>query len=284
MTPSMAQIPDQLLVEKTVDAVHKISQSVEETVTNEAIARWLAAPNPSENHNRALDERHSNTGLWCLESTQYRQWKAKSNSCLWLHGIPGCGKTVLSSTMIEDLQHDGYTVIFFYFDFNNKEKQSFENMVRSLIWQLYRRNETCRWHLNQLYLSCDAGRDQPQLKDLIETCESMTNVVENLKVVLDALDECETRDQLLDWLASVGPNALQVLLTSRELDDIKSSFADWIPPTAVMPIQSTHVNEDIRLFIRSNLLDRKDFRQRWEDVPSVYEEMETKLMEKADGM
>ena len=210
--------------------------------------------------------------------------EGKVNLCLWLHGIPGCGKTVLSSTIIEDLQKSGYIVLYFYFDFKDEAKQSFEKMVRSLIWQVYRHNEKSREHLDQLYSSCSAGDDQPQLKSLIETFESMTDEVENLKIVLDALDECVTRRQLLDWLACAGPKGLQVLLTSRELDEIKSSLTDWIPSVAIMPIQPTRVNEDIRSLVRRTLSDDRELRRQWQGMPGVHERMEIKLMEKADGM
>ncbi|KAG9230959.1 hypothetical protein BJ875DRAFT_339163, partial [Amylocarpus encephaloides] len=56
-------------------------------------------------------------------------------------GIPGCGKTILSSTVTEDILNTyandpGIVVAYFYFDFTDKEKQKSELMVRSLISQL----------------------------------------------------------------------------------------------------------------------------------------------------
>jgi len=71
--------------------------------------------------------------LWFLESEQYAKWKASPSSFLWLHGIPGCGKTILSSTVIEDiLQHctndPGKAAAYFYFDFKDPQKQSSELM------------------------------------------------------------------------------------------------------------------------------------------------------------
>ena len=70
----------------------------------EKIERWLSPPNPSTNYNRALQQRQEGTGLWFLQSHVYTQWKIQRNSTLWLYGIPGCGKTILSSTIIEDLE------------------------------------------------------------------------------------------------------------------------------------------------------------------------------------
>lgn len=47
---------------------------------------------------------------------------------MWLYGIPGCGKTILSSSIIQDTiqrSNDDPTnaVAFYYFDFNEIQKQ-----------------------------------------------------------------------------------------------------------------------------------------------------------------
>jgi DNA replication protein DnaC len=63
---------------------------------------------------------------------------------LWIYGIPGCGKTILSSAIIENLRASlgSQFVLYFYFDFNNTAKQSLQNMIRSLISQLYTKNDS----------------------------------------------------------------------------------------------------------------------------------------------
>jgi hypothetical protein len=99
-----------------------------------AIFRWLSPPNPSTNLQKGLKLRQADTGLWFLESEQYAEWKASPSSFIWLHGIPGCGKTILSSIVIEDvLQHcmdnPGKAAAYFYFDFKDLQKQSSELMM-----------------------------------------------------------------------------------------------------------------------------------------------------------
>jgi hypothetical protein len=68
------------------------------------VIRWLAPFNVSFNLNKAIKARHPGSGRRLLESKAYTTWKKSDNSFLWLHGIPGCGKTILASTVIEDLQ------------------------------------------------------------------------------------------------------------------------------------------------------------------------------------
>src|ERR1700733_4820680 len=85
----------------------------------EKIERWLSPPNPSTNYNKALQQRQDGSGLWFLKINAFAKWKKKENSFLWLYGIPGCGKTILSSTIIEDLKRTlpRQSLLYFYFDF-----------------------------------------------------------------------------------------------------------------------------------------------------------------------
>ena len=67
------------------------------------IKQWLAAPDTSSNHNAARKKRQPTTGEWFTESKEFHQWKTEPASFLWLHGIPGCGKSVLCSTIIQNV-------------------------------------------------------------------------------------------------------------------------------------------------------------------------------------
>ncbi|CAC9889568.1 unnamed protein product, partial [Aureobasidium pullulans] len=95
----------------------------------------------SVDYRNASDLRHPNTGLWFLESDSYRRLKTTPATHLWLRGIPGSGKSVIASTIIEDLQKDkdvvsGSAVVYFFFSFSDASKQTLEHMLRSLIYQL----------------------------------------------------------------------------------------------------------------------------------------------------
>jgi hypothetical protein len=96
---------------------------------------------PSTNYQKGLKLRQADTGLWFLESEQYAEWKASPSYFIWLHGIPVCGKTILSSTIIEDvlqrcMNNPGKATAHFYFDFKDLQKQASELMVKSLVTQL----------------------------------------------------------------------------------------------------------------------------------------------------
>lgn len=254
---------------------------------NQQIDKWLSPPDPSTNLNKAKDLRHPDTGLWFLQSEQYKDWKEEACTSLWLHGLPGCGKTILSSFIIEDLKQNSTksTLLYFFFDFNDSNKQSFEKMLRSLISQAYYQCKSARKYLDQLYAAYDDGRKQPEIKSLIATFCSMMEVSKNARVLLDALDQCDIklRKDLLDWLVSLPTVKLHLILTSRKEYDIETALVKWIAAGSIVPILTDPVDEDIRTVIRFRLANDEGL-QRWQSRKAVCEEIETKLMEKADGM
>ena len=67
------------------------------------VRTWLSPLDPSINFNRALKQRHQGSGQWLIQGDKYSAWKNEQSSFLWLYGIPGCGKTILSSTVVENL-------------------------------------------------------------------------------------------------------------------------------------------------------------------------------------
>jgi hypothetical protein len=241
------------------------------------IKSWLDPPDASTNHIQARKEHHQDTGVWFLTSERYTQWKAKLCNALWLHGIPGCGKTILSSTVIENLETSckasNDVLLYFYFNFNDSKKQSFDSMVRSLVFQLYHIQQTSRSYLEQLHFSCRKGHKQPQHGQLLATLHTM----------LHNADECRTRKELQSWLASPEAQGLQLFLTSRKEDEIESSVSSWLAPASIVPIRQGPVDNDIRAFIHSKMGEDEEL-QRWQDAPDVCTEIESKLMEKAGGM
>ena len=73
-----------------------IKESMEETKRREereAVLNWLRCADPTVKHlaSRRLHQPGSNG--WVLESDDFKQWRDNPGEALWLHGIPGAGKT-----------------------------------------------------------------------------------------------------------------------------------------------------------------------------------------------
>ncbi|RYP75133.1 hypothetical protein DL771_002594 [Monosporascus sp. 5C6A] len=278
-------------VEQTVHEIRYDVKDVAFEQRGEKIERWLLPSDPSTNYNKALQQRQKGTGLWFLQNDAFTNWRRQRNSFLWLCGIPGSGKTILSSTIVEDLKRSlPDQLLYFYFDFNDTGKQILESMVRSLISQLYCTCEDALEQLDSLFSSCDDGRRQPSCESLCKVLLQMMEQAKEVWVVLDALDECNTRkgpptEGLLSWIRDLlnsEQRNVHLLVTSRPEQDIKLGLSDLAHNNTV-PIQSGLIGDDIRGYIRARVREGDDLK-RWRSHPDIQDEIETRLMQKANGM
>lgn len=281
-------------IENIRGGVNKISEgftNLQISERHEKVHRWLSAPDPSSNYNKALKHRYANTGDWFLKSDVYQDWLLNPNSRLWLYGIPGCGKTILSSTIIQRIFSECQTranaaVLYFYFDFNDIQKQHTEHLIRSLIVQLSSQQKGLPHVLESLYSLCMDGECQPAYDTLLLTLQEIMRGFVETYLILDALDECLERHELLD---SIGELALwndanvHILITSRREKDIEELMEPLCGDNSTVPIQSMLVNADIRAYIHGRLQTDRTLK-RWRDRPEIRSEIENKLMDKADGM
>ena len=208
---------------------------------------------------------------------------------MWLYGIPGCGKTILSSIILQNMLDYHHTksnsaVIFFYFDFNDIGKRRNEKMIRSLISQL---SKYCAKSLIQdLYASCLNGSRQPTEELLLNTLHQMIVTLRDTYIILDALDECDNRNDLLTSLEQIiswKDVNLHTIVTSRKEYDIEEILASLTDTEKRISIQSKLVDADIRTYVHDRLqIDRK--LSKWQKMPKIQSEIEDTLIRKAGGM
>lgn len=254
----------------------------------EKIAEWLSPPDPSTNLNHARELHQSGTGQWLLDSDKYKLWKATPGSFLWLYGIPGCGKTIISSTVVADLQDRKATaqsLLYFYFNFTDASKRLTENAVRSLADQLYHTSACTRGVLNTLFEACK--EQQPSPRRLQVAFQDMLNECKEVWIVLDGLDECDTRSQydangIMPWLTNMKKSSknIHLLVTSRPEQDIKFVIEEWAAPTQIISLQSDLVADDIGAYIKTKV----DQMNRWRSRPDIQDLVKNTLKAKADGM
>ncbi|XP_014553175.1 hypothetical protein COCVIDRAFT_75541, partial [Bipolaris victoriae FI3] len=255
------------------------------------ICSWLSAPDPSTNYHKAHKQRQAETGLWLLDSACFARWKASGASRLWLYGIPGCGKTILSSTVIEHLlQHchvdASMVTAYFYFDFNDTQKQDPELMLRSLLRQLLQRSIMIPKGVDALFSACENGQRQPSLHALLELTLQVMRQFTHAYIVLDALDECTQRQELMCMLETVAAWQLEnrhILMTSRKERDIESSLESYIKEEDTICLQRDVVDSDIRRYVQQRLSDDKTL-TKWNKDAAIRQEIEAALMQGACGM
>ena len=251
---------------------------------------WLSPSDPSTNFNAAKEKRHGGTGEWFINSAAFNKWKSGSRRHLWLHGLAGCGKTVLTSAILDHLhgnQTDFCVCLDFFFDFRDKEKQHLDHLLRSLTYQLYSRCPDSQKELDSLLTLHEDGRKQPTTESLSKIIHFMMQRAPRLHIILDALDECTTRRELLNWMKTLSASEfanVHLIATSRREDELESGLSEWIERENMMAIDSDLVNDDIRSYIKARLQNSKEFQKRWDSKPDVLEEIESVIGEKSHGM
>ncbi|KAL9567351.1 hypothetical protein ACKAV7_008593 [Fusarium commune] len=211
-------------------------KSLSSSVHDDAISRWLNPADPSLDHNKAREACHSGTGRWLLNNPKYLTWKSQMNSFLWLNGNSGRGKTILSSTVIEDIRNSpvpqlgNCAILYFYITFTDSQKQSLDAILRSLISQLYHNRPESRHPAISLHSKCNDGSSQATVQQLKSTFRDMLSVAGEVFILIDALDEYQNRStqryELLTWIESFHdePVNTHLLVTSRPEHDIKTSL------------------------------------------------------------
>ncbi|KAJ5503361.1 NACHT nucleoside triphosphatase [Penicillium fimorum] len=275
-------------VQQTAVATKATTDSIRSDLYSDKIIRWLCPPDPSTNVNQARTVRHEGTGAWLLENPAFQSWYLGSHRHLWLHGLAGCGKTVLSAIVLDYLtkETDGL-ILSFFFDFNDIAKQTLEGMLRSLAFQLYQSRVESAIHLDALFQVHQNGKDQPTTKALCVVVLKMLIAQSKVYIVLDALDESKTRNDAIEWIKDVVSKPelahVQLLLTGRP----ESEFLRHIPPLIgnenCQPLNQSAVNSDIRSWVSAQLSRRHDFIEK--HLPrDLLEEIRRKVGDGADGM
>ena len=173
-------------------------------------------------------------------------------------------------------------MVYFYFSFNDREKQSAENCILSLLSQLGSRTENGRDQLQELHKRCSNGTARPSLPTLLRALKNLIESYDSTRIVIDALDECRTRPVLLIFLRNIldwNIDKLHVLATSRNERDIAEFFDNSLIDK--VSIQNKLVDVDIGIHV----LDVLEHDERLKGLPNqTKDKIHSTLLEGAGGM
>jgi hypothetical protein len=276
------------VVRAVQEGVKDVTKALEKMTISERhkrILKWLNITDPSVNHNAARLKHEPTTGDWLLESELLTTWKEAKRDSLWLYGKPGAGKTILCSTLIEHVKSlctgdstDRYA--YFYFDFSDAQKQNFSNMLCSFVGQLSAARVS--EEVDELYKSCNEGQRQPCVDDLVKILVALCSGSHRTYVIVDAMDECTERKQLLTFLCTIIQTdviQVNVLVTSREEQDISESLSAVVAKS--VNLECAGLDADIERYISKCLDNDSDWQN---DTSEVKEEIREALLKGAHGM
>ncbi|KAI8417164.1 hypothetical protein FOFC_03477 [Fusarium oxysporum] len=224
-------------VSRWSDELNKITDQLDKTKRRE-ILQWLSKEPYRKHHQLIREGILEGTGQWLLSDPVYIQWKEESaSSILWLHGIPGSGKSKLVSLVVEDAvvafeKHQQAPPAYFYCSRSPAEpaRADPEAILASIARQL-----SCLKPGHALLQPTIAVYDTHEEEGfaaeslrLHETCKLIVRLSENypmLTIILDALDECNpaTRESLLSAMEDIlreSPCLVKIFVSSRDDQDI----------------------------------------------------------------
>ncbi|KAJ9155746.1 1-alkyl-2-acetylglycerophosphocholine esterase [Pleurostoma richardsiae] len=231
--------------------------------TRAQVLRAISTIPYGAHHKVASKGRLAGSGQWLLSKPAYRQWRrSSSSSVLWLHGIPGSGKTKLTSLVVDELRgHEHIAYFYCIRDPAEPQRAQCDKVLGSLVRQL-----------------ASLGVDKPILPPVVEhykdaiagfsgfddqawTTDECADVLLQLVaeypaviLILDALDEMnqEDRQELLDVLSRIlqeSSTLIKVFISSRDNQDI----ALYLRGTPNVYIEADDNAEDISSFIENRL-------------------------------
>ncbi|RYN35548.1 hypothetical protein AA0114_g11715 [Alternaria tenuissima] len=202
-----------------------------------------------------------------------------------IHEVTGIPIEALSGSDLSEFDVAKLTA-YFYFDFNDTQKQDPELMLRSLLCQLLQRSVVIPKGVDALFSSCENGQRKPSSHALLQVIKEAAQEFTHVYVVLDALDECAQRSELMDMLETVAEwqlDNLHLLMTSRKERDIERSLEGYIKEQDAVCLQRDVVDQDIQRYVQQRLHDDKSL-AKWNKDAAVRQEIEVALMRRACGM
>lgn len=88
---------------------------------------------------RFSEDRLFNTGTWILKNEQFERWLTADVTCLWVQGNPGAGKSVLFSSIVDNLRspkRSKNVTITCFVDESMDPNDSARSVLRTIISQL----------------------------------------------------------------------------------------------------------------------------------------------------
>ncbi|CAG8412797.1 unnamed protein product [Penicillium salamii] len=249
-----------------IDEILDISKDIQSRVLSadeRKQLKWISSAVYSDLKRRLQKCRSGETGNWLLHTKEYEDWKHTPGNILLLPGIVGCGKSVLCSTVVQDIEEhceadSSRLMAYWFFQFDRDETHSVEGLVRSFICQLSR--PPLLSSLTKAWKRHGSQRSQPSWKSVLDIFHDvLSHTPGEVFLVLDAMDECpETpssseRTSLLKLLLDIHErykDKVHILATSRREIDIERKLEKF-----PMIDLEAKLAKDVETFVHASIAD-----------------------------
>jgi Cdc6-like AAA superfamily ATPase len=229
-----------------------------------------------------------------LNSEVFQTWSKTEGSTLFCPGIPGAGKTILTSIVIDylnkslrqkDIQEyvnesdNSFGIAYVYCNFRQQKTQTAEDLLLSLLKQFAQGISPLLDCVQNLYNIHEAEQTRPSLEEIGEALNATASWYKTAYIVVDAIDECQSGNcrqmflkAILDTQSKASAN---LFVTSRFIPDITKRFSQ----SASLEIRASE--GDIQRYLEGHM-KKLDYFDEWS--PKLQEEIKTIISNAVDGM
>ena len=249
------------------------------------ILNWLTPMDYALQQHDYISRRQPGTGQWLLDSPQFKMWVETDKQTLLCLGIPGAGKTILTSFVV-DILHTQFRgdlsvgIAYLYCDFRRQDQQEAEDLLASLLKQLTQGLPFLPDTVKSLYNRHNDKRTRPSFDEISRSLQSVATLYSKVFIIVDALDECRAsngcRARFLTEVFKLQAKCrANLFATSRFIPEIVKKFDG----STSLEIRASV--QDVQRYVHNRIADLPSFVER---NPKLQEDIKTEIVKAADGM
>ncbi|CAH0022634.1 unnamed protein product [Clonostachys rhizophaga] len=241
---------------------------------------WLNPANMLGVHQARSRTRVTGTCEWLLSSQAYDSWVRTESDLaedrlLSILGKGGCGKSILSSYIVDKTQEGHGITIYFSFSGADAPRQTLQSLVRSLVSQLVHKPEYISGYELVHELTMQEGYSMDDLWTLLHKILALGTAT--LFLVVDGVDECsEPAEQLVEQvmnILTVVQSCKIVLLGRAHVSELRSHRSN------IIEMDSTVIKADLQSFITTQFRSNTRLYSL-----GLQDSISQTLIERSDGM
>jgi Cdc6-like AAA superfamily ATPase len=253
---------------------------------HQAILEWLTPIDYANQQSDFISRRQEGTGQWLLNSDKFRHWVGQNKQTLFCPGIPGAGKTMSATIIVDKLytQFQNNTAVgiaYVFCNFRREHEQKPVDLLASLLKQLIQRLPSVPQSVQRLYEHHQHKRTRPLFDEISQATQSVIPHYSRTFIIVDALDECQISEGgrkkfLTELFRLQDKTEANLFVTSRFIPEIEKDFEE---KSARLEIRAT--DEDLQRYLDGHMLKLPSFVSR--STP-LQEEIRSAIISTVNGM
>ncbi|GJC82780.1 hypothetical protein ColLi_05618 [Colletotrichum liriopes] len=249
------------------------------------ILDWLTLTEYGPQQSDTYSRRQDGTGQWFLDTDKFQNWTAEKGLTLLCPGMPGAGKTIMASLVVEELftrfrNDPNVGIAYIFYNFNDQERQTTHDCLSSLAKQLVRHQGTIPKTLKDIYDRHRKGHTTRSLQDTLEVLRAAVSLYTRAFLIIDALDECNPTS-LPEFLKEIFQlqhhHSASVFATSRDIPRIIESPGF----DSSLSLEIRAIDDDLRQYVDGRIPGMQAFVQ---DRPDLQELVRKGAINVSKGM